>query len=97
MIDLIFPLIVGLIFIFFYLFKFPFKNILIENKFNFTRALIFYTITPLIILQVTISKYFLNEEYIKSLFIFIVIIILIFLLNFITIKFMKVKLSNQLY
>lgn len=95
-IDFIFPVIFGFIFVFIYLYKFSFNNLIIENKFNFTRSILFYTITPLFILQHTISKYLLKEDYIKPFLFFICTTLIIQLLFFITLRFIKVKFSNQL-
>ena len=96
-VDFIVPVIFGLIYVFIYLFKFPFQNLVFDNKLNFTRLVLFCTITPLFLLQLTISKYLLNEKLIEPLMIFIfseIFTLFVFLIN---LKFAKVKSNNQLY
>lgn len=95
-IDFIFPVIFGFFFVFVYLYKFPFSSLIIENKFNFTRSILFYTITPLYILQHVISKYLLKEQYIQPLILFVVLEVFILLVFLSTLKFVKVKHTTQL-
>lgn len=96
-VDFIVPVIFGLIYVFIYLFKFPFQNLVFDNKLNFTRLVLFCTITPLFLLQLTISKYLLNEELIEPLMLYIfseIFTLFVFLIN---LKFAKVKFNKQLY
>ncbi len=96
-VDFIVPVIFGLIYVFVYLFKFPFQNLVFDNKLNFTRLVLFCTITPLLLLQLTISKYLLNEELIEPLMLFIFSEIFTLFVFLISLKFAKVKSNNQLY
>ena len=96
-VDFIVPVIFGLIYVFVYLFKFSFQNLVFDNKLNFTRLVLFCTITPLFILQITISKYLLNEELIEPLMLFIFSEIFTLFVFLISLKFAKVKSNNQLY
>ncbi len=96
-VDFIVPVIFGLIYVFVYLFKFPFQNLVFDNKLNFTRLVLFCTITPLLLLQLTISKYLLNEKLIEPLMLFIFSEIFTLFSFLISLKFAKVKSNNQLY
>ncbi len=96
-VDFIVPAIFGFIYVFAYLFKFSFQNLVFDNKLNFTRLVLFCTITPLLLLQLTISKYLLNEELIEPLMIFIFSEIFTLFSFLISLKFAKVKSNNQLY
>ena len=96
-VDFIVPVIFGLIYVFVYLFKYPFQNLMFDNKLNFIRLVLFCTITPLFILQLTSSKYLLNEELIEPLMLFIFSEILTLFVFLISLKFAKVKSNNQLY
>ena len=96
-VDFIVPVIFGLIYVFVYLFKYPFQNLMFDNKLNFIRLVLFCTITPLFILQLTISKYLLNEELIEPLMLFIFSEIFTLFVFLISLKFAKVKSNNQLY
>lgn len=96
-VDFIVPVIFGLIYVFVYLFKFSFQNLVFDNKLNFTRLVLFCTITPLFILQITISKYLLNEELIEPFITFIFLEIFTLFSFLISLKFAKVKSNNQLY
>ncbi len=96
-VDFIVPVIFGLIYVFVYLFKFSFQNLVFDNKLNFTRLVLFCTITPLFLLQLTISKYLLNEELIEPLMLFIFSEIFTLFVFLISLKFAKVKSNNQLY
>lgn len=96
-VDFIVPAIFGLIYVFAYLFKFSFQNLVFDNKLNFTRLVLFCTITPLFLLQLTISKYLLNEELIEPLMLFIFSEIFTLFVFLISLKFAKVKSNNQLY
>ena len=96
-VDFIVPAIFGFIYVFAYLFKFSFQNLVFDNKLNFTRLVLFCTITPLLLLQLTISKYLLNEELIEPLMLFIFSEIFTLFVFLISLKFAKVKSNNQLY
>ena len=96
-VDFIVPVIFGLIYVFIYLFKFPFQNLVFDNKLNFTRLVLFCTIKPLFLLQLTISKYLLNEKLIEPLMLFIFSEIFTLFVFLISLKFAKVKSNNQLY
>ena len=96
-VDFIVPAIFGFIYVFAYLFKFSFQNLMFDNKLNFIRLVLFCTITPLFILQLTISKYLLNEELIEPLMLFIFSEIFTLFVFLISLKFAKVKSNNQLY
>lgn len=96
-IDFIIPFLFGLIFVFVYLFKFPFKNLIFENELNFTRLILFCTITPLFILQHTISKFIQNEEFVKPLMLFIFLEVFTLFTFLINLKFTKVKSNKQFY
>ncbi|HAD79891.1 MAG TPA: hypothetical protein DCF99_11485 [Flavobacteriaceae bacterium] len=96
-VDFIVPVIFGLIYVFVYLFKFPFQNLVFDNKLNFTRLVLFCTITPLFLLQLTISKYLLNEEFIEPFMLFIFLEVFTLFSFLISLKFTKVKSNNQLY
>ena len=96
-VDFIVPVIFGLIYVFVYLFKFSFQNLVFDNKLNFTRLVLFCTITPLFLLQLTISKYLLNEKLIEPLMLFIFSEIFTLFVFLISLKFAKVKSNNQLY
>ncbi len=96
-VDFIVPAIFGFIYVFAYLFKFSFQNLVFDNKLNFTRLVLFCTITPLLLLQLTISKYLLIEELIEPLMIFIFSEIFTLFVFLISLKFAKVKFNNQLY
>lgn len=96
-VDFIVPAIFGFIYVFAYLFKFSFQNLVFDNKLNFTRLVLFCTITPLFILQITISKYLLNEEFIEPFILFIFLEVFTLFTFLISLKFAKVKSNNQLY
>lgn len=96
-VDFIVPVIFGLIYVFAYLFKFSFQNLVFDNKLNFTRLVLFCTITPLLLLQLTISKYLLNEEFIEPFMLFIFLEVFTLFSFLISLKFTKVKSNNQLY
>lgn len=96
-VDFIVPAIFGFIYVFAYLFKFSFQNLVFDNKLNFTRLVLFCTITPLLLLQLTISKYLLIEELIEPLMLFIFSEIFTLFVFLISLKFAKVKFNNQLY
>lgn len=96
-VDFIVPAIFGFIYVFAYLFKFSFQNLVFDNKLNFTRLVLFCTITPLLLLQLTISKYLLIEELIEPLMLFIFSEIFTLFVFLISLKLAKVKSNNQLY